>query len=121
MRHAIALGDAGGSVEYEWKSKSQWLRMRAQTSGSPAPAHAGTLEQFISEHYWGYTQRRDGSALEYHVSHASWRVWPAANASFDGDGRALYGDSFGRALARQPDSAFIADGSPVSVFAGKKI
>ena len=121
MRHAISLTDAGGSVEYEWKSKRRWLRMRAQTFGSPARASEGSLEQFISEHYWGYTQRRDGSALEYQVSHEPWRVWPAVNAAFEGDGGILNGEGFSRVLARRPDSAFIADGSPVSVFAGKRI
>jgi len=33
----------------------------------------------------------------------------------------MYGAAFGEAFARKPDSAFIADGSPVRVFAGKRI
>ena len=37
--------------------------------------HEGSLEQFISEHYWGYSRRRRGDSIEYHVAHDSWRVW----------------------------------------------
>jgi hypothetical protein len=33
----------------------------------------------------------------------------------------LYGPEIGRILERQPVSACIADGSPVSVFAGRKL
>ncbi len=121
MRHSISLTGSGGSVEYEWKSSGQWLRMHAQASGTATRAGEGSLEQFISEHYWGYTRRRNGSSLEYHVSHEPWQVWPATNAAFEGDARALYGAEFGRVLARPPDSAFIADGSPVLVHAGRPI
>jgi uncharacterized protein YqjF (DUF2071 family) len=121
MRHSIALGATGGSVEYQWKSKRQWFRMYAEATGSPSRTREGSLEQFISEHFWGYTRRRDGSALEYHVSHDPWHVWPAINATFEGDGDVFYRSEFGRVLARPPDSAFIADGSQVLVYKGTVI
>ncbi len=51
----------------------------------------GSLEQFITEHYWGYATQRSGGSVEYHVSHAPWQVSATANAGFEGDARALYG------------------------------
>jgi hypothetical protein len=48
-------------------------------------------------------------------------VWNSSEAGFEGDGEATYGSEFGRVLARGPDSAFLADGSPVIVFTGRKI
>ncbi len=67
LRHSIDFTDSGGSIEYSWELKRQMFRLHGQTEGSPSLAANGSLEQFISEHYWGYSRRRDGSSLEYHV------------------------------------------------------
>jgi hypothetical protein len=120
LRHSINLTQAGGSIEYSWKSKRQQFRIYAQTEGTPSRATDGSLEQFISEHYWGYTQRRL-SSLEYHVTHDPWRIWRAINAVFEGDGHILYGSVLGKVLSQPPRSAFIADGSPVLVYAPRRI
>jgi uncharacterized protein len=121
LRHSINLTRLGGSVEYTWKSKQQRFSVQAQTDGNPSRAAEGSLEQFISEHYWGYSRRRDGSSLEYHVQHEPWRIWRASNAAFEGDGAALYGSELGSVLSQPPRSAFIADGSAVLVHAARRI
>ncbi len=121
LRHSINLTGSGGSIEYSWESKQQPFRIHAQTQGTSSLAAEGSLEQFISEHYWGYSRRRNGSSLEYHVAHERWRIWRASNAAFEGDGATLYGSDFGSILSRPPRSAFIADGSPVLVYAARRI
>ena len=121
MRHSINKDGACYSAEYEWQFERRWCRLYADTTGIPATPLEGGLEQFITEHHWGYSRRRDGACVEYHVSHLGWQVWTAVSAGFEGDGEALYGPGFGRVLAREPDSAFIADGSPVQVFMGRRI
>jgi uncharacterized protein YqjF (DUF2071 family) len=121
MRHAVRRNGAGVSAEYQWRIAHQWCGLRAEGSGAPAYAAEGSAEQFITEHYWGYSAQPDGGCVEYHVSHVPWRVWTGAAATFEGDAGSLYGAELGRALRRAPDSAFIADGSPVLVFTGRRI
>ena len=121
LRHSINLTDSGGSIEYRWEQKRQRFRLHGQTDGDPSRAADGSLEQFISEHYWGYSRRRDGGSLEYHVAHKPWRIWRASFAAFEGEGTALYGSTLGSVLSRPPRSAFIADGSPVLVYAARRI
>ena len=121
LRHSITLDDSRGSIEYSWDLKRQKFRLHGQTEGSPSLAADGSLEQFISEHYWGYSRHRDGGSLEYHVAHKPWRIWRAPNAAFEGNGAALYGSELGGVLSRPPRSAFIADGSPVLVYAARRI
>jgi len=121
MRHLIGRNGTGFQAEFQWEFKGRWCRLRAEASGSALHPAPGSLEQFITEHYWGYNSRRGGQSIEYHVSHEPWRVWTAASASFVGDGDALYGRGFGEILRRLPDSAFIADGSPVTVSIGRTI
>ncbi len=121
MRHHINTNASAKSAEYERKLNGAWCKVHADATGAHAPAESGNLEQFITEHYWGYSARRKGASLEYHVAHAPWNVWTSTTAGFEGDASSLYGSELGKIIQRRPDSAFIADGSPVTVFAGKKI
>src|SRR5579862_1820772 len=75
MKHSINMTDAIKTAEYRWRLNGTWCKLHAQSSPAPARAEEGSLEQFITEHYWGYSRQRDGKALEYHVSHVPWNVW----------------------------------------------
>jgi uncharacterized protein YqjF (DUF2071 family) len=121
MEHRIERSADGVSAEYrwEWHGRRFWLSAAAQ--GEPARVVEGCLENFITEHYWGYSARSAGETIQYRVSHETWRVWVSTNARFEGDGGALYGSSFGEILRGAPDSAFIAEGSPVLVHIGRRI
>jgi uncharacterized protein YqjF (DUF2071 family) len=121
MRHKIETNGSGNTVEYQWRVDGQWCTIFAQTAGRPKRAPDGSLEQFITEHYWGYSTHRSGTSLEYHVSHAPWKVWAASSAGFEGEVSALYGKELGAVLQQRPDSAFVADGSPVIVFKGNRL
>ena len=121
MRHRVSASSAGVSAEYEWRLGGKWCRMHAHASGEAALPNAGSLEQFIAEHYWGYVTRRGSRCGEYHVSHEPWRVWNRCDAGFEGDADTLYGGEFASILRRRQDSALIAEGSRVLVHAGRRI
>lgn len=121
MRHAVAISNAGISTRYEWRVTGRWNRLQADAQGPPAACVEGSHEQFITEHYWGYTKQRSGATKEYRVEHPSWRVWQASEAGFDGDATTLYGPEFAAILQRPPDSALIAEGSEVTVFQGCRL
>jgi len=122
MDHAIQHGNVDGSprlsVEYRWRLDRRWNRIQVQAVGEPHDIAAGSAEEFITEHYWGYAAQRDGGSMEYQVSHPRWRVWDVVNSALDVDAERLYGTDFARALKGPPVSAFLADGSPVTVYAG---
>lgn len=113
MRSTVA---AAGPCEYAWRLAGRWHSLRISPQGDPSVAAQGSEEQFITEHYWGYTRQRDGSTIEYRVEHPPWRVWQAAEAKLDCDAAKVYGSPFAAALAAAPCSAFLADGSRVTVY-----
>ena len=119
--HASLDHTAGGDVSYTWHHAGVEFTLRAAVSGAPTQAAPGSEAEFITEHYWGYTRQRDGSTLEYHVEHPRWNVWHASSARFDGDAEQLYGAAFARLLTSPAQSAFVADGSPVRVHAGRPL
>jgi uncharacterized protein YqjF (DUF2071 family) len=123
MRSEICLPEScrGGRVAYFWTGPTGCHSVRAEIEGMPALPAAGSEEEFITEHYWGYVGQRDGSTLEYHVEHPPWRVWKAPAGRFECDIAGFYGKEFEEALSRPPCSAFVAEGSPVAVYRGQKL
>jgi uncharacterized protein len=121
MFHRVTMKGTAKDAEYAWRLNGSWCKLQAHASGAPAPAEEGSLAQFITEHYWGYSALRNGGSLEYEVSHAPWNVWSNPSAGFEGEATALYGPELVGILRSRPDCAFIADGSPVVVYKGKRI
>lgn len=108
-------------LEYCWRCAGSTHRISLQTIG---PAHAlerGSLDEFIAEHYWGYTALPRGRTAEYQVAHPPWSVCPAASCLLEADVAAIYGERFVPVLRGDPTSAFWATGSCVKVFAGKRL
>jgi len=108
-------------AEYAWGSGPERCVMQIETEGPSFLPADGSASQFITEHYWGYAAQPGGGCLEYEVQHAQWRIRNAKRAEFSGSLTALYGAEMAQALTRTPDSAFLAEGSPVTVFKGTRI
>ena len=117
MRHHVA----GDEFRYSWHFNGKSNHLGVLRGGEPLPAEPGSEEEFITEHYWGYTAQADGSSLEYRVEHVSWRVWQTTDTNVDVWAADLYGPEFVEPLARRPSSAFLAEGSPVTVYQGRRL
>ena len=113
----VALGMPCG-VSYSWWLRGRENRIAISVNDGFCEVAEGSDVEFITEHYWGYARRREGRTTEYRVEHPRWRVRLAIDSQVDCDVTALYGDQFVDFLRRPPASAFLAEGSAVSVFRG---
>ena len=123
MSHHVAFDAHGNATaaEFTWGRGSLRCAMQVETDGDGYLPPPGSLAEFITEHYWGYAAQKNGGSLEYEVKHPQWRVREAARSSFTGDARPVYGPQFAAVLQQPPDSAFLAEGSEVTVFDGMRI
>jgi hypothetical protein len=115
------MSDERVAVEYRWRVSARWNAIRLATTGDAYLPAEGSAEQFITEHYWGYAATKDAGCVEYQVRHPQWNVWSSGEASFDGNMGALYGKDLNDVLQRPPNSAFLAEGSAVSVHRGRRL
>ena len=116
-------------ISYSWKvpgaRRSRWQFVAVQAAPQPQSIAPGSMEEFITEHYWGYTQRSglirrgEGVTGEYGVEHPRWQCYPVRAAQVSADFGALYGRLFAPLSAREPDHVLLAEGSAVSVRAGQ--
>jgi hypothetical protein len=117
MSHAIEPG----RVSFNWGHQGAENSIMMTVHGDPHEVEGGSEAEFITEHYWGYTAGRNGRTMEYEVTHPRWRVWAADQAQFKGDVAGLYGRQFVEALSGAPASAFLAEGSQVTVYKGVRL
>lgn len=102
------------TVRHEWRVDGCWQGVTAGSEAEAIVPAEGSHEEFITDHEWGYTRQRDGGTVEYRVQHERWPIRRAADLHISADFRALYGPSLGAALTA-PATAFVVDGSPVTV------
>jgi uncharacterized protein YqjF (DUF2071 family) len=114
MKHEIEHLDGNLKVEYSWRRGHKWESLKMTSSGEAQPIPAGSHAEFITEHYWGYTSLKSGCG-EYRVEHPRWKIWNASGCELNADAATLYGKQFAETLSQPPRSAFIADGSPITV------
>lgn len=121
MTNDIRSRNGSLEVTYRWRSSSHWNEIALETTGDSRLPIEGSLEQFITEHYWGYAAQSGGGCVEYRVEHPSWKVWQVQRSAFHGNVEDLYGKDLAAALRGSPASAFLAEGSAVSVMKGRRL
>lgn len=118
---ALPTAEHPGHATYRWKVNGDWYEVGATYHGRPGALVAGSEEEYITEHYWGYVTQSGGTLMEYQVEHPPWRVWRATGHTFRCDVAGFYGPPFAEALAGHPSSALVADGSPIVVHRGLRL
>ena len=121
MRHSIASGEGTLTGSYAWLYNKAWHSLAVEAGPTPQPIAPASEEEFITEHYWGYTKRTRGNTSEYGVQHPRWSVYPIRNFTVQADFAALYGPAFASLNGLPPASILLAEGSKVAVSTGTRL
>jgi uncharacterized protein YqjF (DUF2071 family) len=100
-------------VEYRWGERLEH-RIAAQIDRPLELPSGGSLGEFITEHYWGYSKGRTRTR-EYRVEHPQWISCQVDQYQIDVDFASVYGKEFGFLKEVQPASVLYALGSGVTV------
>ncbi len=106
-------------TEFYWSKKQQQYHFITSGPLQTQSIAAGSIVEFITEHYWGYTKTKTGVTGEYQVAHPKWNVYPVNSYHINCNFEALYGSNFAVLQQSAPSSVFIAEGSAVEVFRRK--
>jgi hypothetical protein len=115
MRHVTAETESEINLSYQWKHKNKWNRIEASVEKQAQAMVSGSEEEFIAEHYWGYSKYNTSTTFEYNVQHPAWKIFPVKSYLIDCDFKSLYGDSFSDLTDVKPNSVFVAEGSDIAV------
>jgi uncharacterized protein YqjF (DUF2071 family) len=114
-RNNISINEHSKFIRYEWKIKNKWNYLSVNTSKVKDQMTPGSIEEFIFEHYFGYTRINSQQSQEYKVNHPRWQTNKLNNYTVDCDFLSMYGEDFAFLKDQLPHSVIIAEGSPVTV------
>ena len=103
------------SIRYEWKINKEWNHLSVNASIENEEMIVGSIEEYILEHYYGYTRIDSQRSQEYEVKHPRWRVNKVEDYSINCDFKSMYGADFDFLNNVAPNSVILAEGSPISV------
>lgn len=119
-RHAWIEGNETLSIEYGWR-KGEWNSVKVVADKIPVVIKAYSEEEFITEHFWGYTKINANRTLEYEVAHPRWEIYPVKEYEVNVDFEKVYGSNFSFLKNEKPVSVYLAEGSEIVVMQGGKI
>jgi uncharacterized protein YqjF (DUF2071 family) len=118
MKHKWEI-DEQLTIGYYWKKNNKWNELEVIADPKLNEIKQGSKEEFITEHYWGYSSVDKNKTGEYEVAHPRWDIYPIKNHKIDCDFKQLYGNDFDILDQSQPASVFLAEGSPVTIYTKK--
>ncbi|MCU0373659.1 MAG: DUF2071 domain-containing protein [Ignavibacteria bacterium] len=121
MSHNWESNNGMQTVEYKWKKGNKWNIFKVNAGTELIDISNGSEEEFITEHFWGYTKISSEKTSEYGVEHPRWQVYSIKNYTIDVDFKSVYGQNFEFLNNLKPKSVFLAEGSEIKVKSGRII
>jgi hypothetical protein len=102
-------------IIYQMKVNSIWNKFKVVASKQKEGLVKYSVEEYIFEHYYGYTKVNNLTSSEYKINHPRWDIYPVHNWSLDFNFSQIYGQEFACLNDKQPHSVMLAEGSFISV------
>jgi uncharacterized protein YqjF (DUF2071 family) len=102
-------------IEYQWMVNKKWNRLKVIANTNALKMKVGSIEEFILEHYFGYTKVNTTQSIEYKVNHPSWYVNEIKDYIVNCDFCDFYGKNFEILNSTKSNSIMLAEGSAVSI------
>ncbi|MEW4925087.1 DUF2071 domain-containing protein [Algibacter sp. 2305UL17-15] len=120
MKHLWMHDEKFKHFEYQWLLNDKWQSVSVKTEKKPSAIVENSVEEFITEHYFGYTKHHD-TTFEYEVEHPIWQHLKVKDLKIDVDFEETYGIDFKFLNHSKPESVILAIGSKISVKNKKKL
>lgn len=120
MKHTWSLDDNKLEIEYNWKKES-WNSFKIIADATQLPLLENSKEEFITEHYWGYTKAGPKRCSAYEVQHPRWNMYKVLDYNIDVDFEKIYGADFSFLDKSISGSVMLAEGSEIIVKSAYKI
>lgn len=115
MNSAISVADGIKDIRFSWQPLNEKFHIQGSFSNTEKEIKSGSLEEFIYEHYYGFTAVSKKETWEYKVSHPRWKTNELINCDIACDFETLYGSDFSFLNKQNPISTYNAVGSEVSI------
>ena len=102
-------------IKYEWLVNKKWNSITLSAMKEKKIMEKNSFENFIFEHYYGYTKYNNTITQEYQIAHPSWLINEITDYKIDCDFKTMYGKDFAILDKTKPASIFLAEGSAIEI------
>ncbi len=114
-KHTWNVTNQKKEIEYQWLVKNKWNSLKVIANAANQSMQKNSIEEFIFEHYFGYTKVDANNSIEYKINHPSWKINAIKEQYINCDFEAFYGNDFKILNTTKPHSVMLAEGSDISV------
>lgn len=114
-KNEIEITPTSKNIKYHWKINKEWNHIAVNTAINSEQMLADSIEEFIFEHYYGYTKINNKLSQEYNINHPRWLINKVIDYSINCDFKSMYGNDFNFLKNVRPHSVIFAEGSDVTV------
>lgn len=115
MSSSILVENDIKNINYYWKATSEQQNIFASFHKELKIIEPNSLEEFIYEHYFGFTKVSETKTWEYKVNHPRWLTNEVIAYKIECDFEKMYGSDFAFLNHQKPYSVYNAQGSEVSI------
>ncbi|RXG16102.1 hypothetical protein DSM03_103288 [Leeuwenhoekiella aestuarii] len=120
MHYKHDLTDEENFFSYGLDFEENWQLFQVATATKTHNYKPGSITEFITEHFWGYSKKNKNQTWEYEVRHPIWEAYKVLDYEVIFDFGKIYGSKFNELSTRDPDSVQCMEGSAISI-EGKKL
>ena len=114
-KHTWEINKVDKQIEYKWLVNNHWNYLKVFANSHKQDMQSNSIEEFIFEHYYGYTKVNENHSIEYKINHPSWKINKINNYEIECNFSEFYGENFGVLNSTKPHSVMLAEGSDVSI------
>ena len=114
-KHEWNVNAENKTIEYKWKIAKKWNSLSVIAGLEKKMMVKESFEEFIFEHYYGYSMINKSISEEYQIEHPRWKINEVIQYSINCDFEKMYGKDFDFLNSSNPKSVIIAEGSSVAV------
>ena len=114
-KHKWSINAESKNIKYQWRTGKKWNSLSVEAGVEKKPMAIGSFEEFIFEHYYGYSMINKTISEEYKIEHPRWKINEVVQYNINCDFGKMYGKNFNFLNNSIPQNVIIAEGSSVAV------
>ena len=114
-KHEWNINSESKNIQYLWKIDKKWNSISVIAVAEKKPMAKESFEEFIFEHYYGYSMINKSTSEEYKIEHARWKINDVVQYNINCDFEKMYGKEFKFLNTHNPKNVILAEGSSIAV------
>ena len=114
-KHSWTFSEQHKHIKYCWKINQNWNHISVNAYQQSNEMQKGSFEEFIFEHYFGFTKIDDNTTEEYSIHHHRWTINAIEEVDINCNFKDMYGSDFAFLNSLAPTAVFITNGSAIAV------